>query len=759
MPIKVPNNLPAVDKLKEENVFVMTDSRAMTQDIRPLQILILNLMPTKIETETQLTRLLGNTPLQIELSLLQTTMHEAKNVSQEHMISFYKTFDEVRNNYYDGMIITGAPVETMEFEDVEYWYELCEIMDWSKKHVHSVFHVCWGAQAGLYYHYGIKKHNLEKKLSGVYEHHLDYDKGMLFRGFDDVFYAPHSRNSTVYREDIDNCRDLKVIASSDEAGVFAVKSNDDRMIFIMGHVEYDGDTLQREYERDKKAGLDPQVPDHYFPDDDDTKKPIVRWRSCANLLYTNWLNYFVYQSTPYDIKRVSEEDLKLPQRFDGEGDIKVCKFGGTSLADAACFKNVADIVTSDAHRNYVVVSAPGYISEFKRKITDVLIKAADSYEQGDRKAAERYISRATDRFVEIAYGIDSGLNMDRIWMEISREYFGGAGRDYLLSRGEYCSARLLAELIGYDFIDAADIIRFNKDGSLNADKTAELVREVLDSHEQAVVPGFYGADEDGAVMTFSRGGSDITGSIIASAIGASMYENWTDVNGLLLADPSVVKKPLTVPVITYKELREMAVKGTEVLHQDAVLPVEKMGIPINIRCSSSPDQSGTLIVKSGKYYESILDITGISGMSDCAEVIINQERLNDIPGFRQNLKDVLEEHDVKVLSELVGIDSINLVIYRRDIDTCRSALEDLIKDATGADAVSIDTDLAVISVVGQKLSESPDIAVKALEALAESGIQVKLIDQSAGKISMSIGVNKASYISGVNAIYDTFTRK
>ena len=246
MPIKVPNNLPAVETLTEENVFVMTDKRAMTQDIRPLHILLLNLMPTKIDTETQLTRLLGNTPLQIELELLQTGTHKSKNTSQEHMLAFYKTFEYVKDNFYDGMIITGAPVELMEFEEVEYWDELCEIMEWSKSHVHSTFHICWGAQAGLYYHYGIKKRIMKEKLSGVYEHILERKNGMLFRGFDDTFYVPHSRNTTISREDIEKIPELEILSSGEKPGVFAVKSKKNRQIFIMGHSEYDWDTLQRE---------------------------------------------------------------------------------------------------------------------------------------------------------------------------------------------------------------------------------------------------------------------------------------------------------------------------------------------------------------------------------------------------------------------------------------------------------------------------------------------------------------------------------
>ncbi len=301
MPIKIPNLLPATQVLLNENIFVMTETRAMTQDIRPLKILMLNLMPQKIVTETQIARLIGNTPLQVELELLQTATHKSKHTSAEHMLAFYKTFDEVRNNKYDGMIITGAPVEQMEFEEVEYWDELCEIMEWSKTNVTSTFHICWGAQAGLYYHYGVKKYPLEKKLFGVFEHKLDHKRSILFRGFDDTFVVPHSRHTTCRREDIEAVPELKILSSSEEAGVFVCANEQGRQIFVTGHSEYDGDTLKKEYFRDKDAGLPIDVPKDYFPEDDDTKEPIVRWRSCANLLYSNWLNYFVYQSTPYNI--------------------------------------------------------------------------------------------------------------------------------------------------------------------------------------------------------------------------------------------------------------------------------------------------------------------------------------------------------------------------------------------------------------------------------------------------------------------------
>ena len=305
MPIKIPADLPATETLHNENIFVMTESRALTQDIRPLKILILNLMPTKIATETQLARLLGNSPLQVEPEFLQTASYVPKNTSAEHMIAFYKHFDEVKTNKYDGLIITGAPVEQMPFEEVEYWDELCRIMEWSKTNVTSTFHICWGAQAGLYYHYGIRKYPLDKKLFGVFLHKAEHKRSMLLRGFDDEFWVPHSRHTTVLREDIEKHPELKILASSDEAGVYAVATERGKQIFITGHSEYDADTLKKEYLRDKNAGLPIEVPKNYFPDDDDTKEPIVRWRSHANLIYSNWLNYFVYQITPYNIDEIN----------------------------------------------------------------------------------------------------------------------------------------------------------------------------------------------------------------------------------------------------------------------------------------------------------------------------------------------------------------------------------------------------------------------------------------------------------------------
>ena len=304
MPIKIQKDLPAKAILESENIFVMDEDRAMSQDIRPLEILILNLMPLKEETETQLLRALSNTPLQIDCTFLMLSTHVSKNTSASHINKFYVTFEEIRKKRFDGMIITGAPVEMMEFEEVNYWEELSMIMEWSKKHVTSTLHICWGAQAGLYYHYGIPKRVLEKKLFGVFEHTVEDPNFILFRGFDDTFWVPHSRNTTVDRADIEAVPALKVLASSREAGVYAVKTDQGRQVFLMGHAEYDRDTLRREYMRDLAAGVDIQIPQHYFPGDDPSRKPRMNWRSCAHLLYANWLNYCVYQTAPYDIRDI-----------------------------------------------------------------------------------------------------------------------------------------------------------------------------------------------------------------------------------------------------------------------------------------------------------------------------------------------------------------------------------------------------------------------------------------------------------------------
>ena len=301
MPIRIQNDLPAKEILENENIFVMDEDRAVHQDIRPLKVVIVNVMPLKEETELQILRLLSNTPLQTDLTFLNMKSHTSLNTSANHLNKFYVYFDEIRNEKFDGLIITGAPVEQIEFEEVDYWKELCDIMEWSKTNVTSTFHICWGAQAGLYYHFGLKKHMLDKKLSGIYRHHVMKRKEPLVRGFDDEFYAPHSRYTEVAAGDIHACADLTVLAESVEAGVFLCMANGGRQIFVMGHPEYDRYTLDYEYKRDLVKGLNPEIPVNYYPDNDPENKPLLLWRSHSMNLYTNWLNYYVYQVTPYEL--------------------------------------------------------------------------------------------------------------------------------------------------------------------------------------------------------------------------------------------------------------------------------------------------------------------------------------------------------------------------------------------------------------------------------------------------------------------------
>jgi len=304
MPVKIPDSLPATGILESENIFIMGENRALHQDIRPLRIAILNLMPTKINTETQLLRLLGNSPLQVEIELLHMESHESRNTPQEHLLEHYSTFADVRHQYFDGLIITGAPVETMPFEQVDYWEELKEVMDWGRTHVTSTLYICWGAQAGLYHYYGVPKRPLVQKMFGVFPHTLNVRYERLARGFDDVFFAPHSRHTEVRREDILAVPELVLLSESEEAGVYIALSADRRHIFVTGHSEYDPRTLNDEYVRDVSRNLPIAVPRNYFPDDDPSREPLVRWRGHANLLYSNWLNYYVYQQTPYDLEQL-----------------------------------------------------------------------------------------------------------------------------------------------------------------------------------------------------------------------------------------------------------------------------------------------------------------------------------------------------------------------------------------------------------------------------------------------------------------------
>lgn len=309
MPVKIPNNLPAAEILNNENIFVMTDDRAKSQNIRPLKIVILNLMPNKVATETQLLRLLGNTPLQIEMSFLHMSTHESKNTLGEHLESFYVTFEEVQSQKFDGLIITGAPIAQISFEEVDYWQELCQVMKWSTTNVFSTLHLCWGAQAGLYYHYGINRKPLKTKMFGVFPHYFNQDNTKLMRGFDDIFWVPHSRYNVIPREELSNHKELLILSESEESGIYLIATDDYHHVFVTGHSEYDTYTLNDEYMRDIEKGLDINVPCNYYPDDDPTRPPLAKWRSHANLLFTNWLNYCVYQETPFSLSEIGDDEI------------------------------------------------------------------------------------------------------------------------------------------------------------------------------------------------------------------------------------------------------------------------------------------------------------------------------------------------------------------------------------------------------------------------------------------------------------------
>ena len=766
MPIRVPNNLPAVETLTNENVFVMTDSRAMTQDIRPLQILILNLMPTKIDTETQLTRLLGNSPLQVELELLQTASHKSQNTPEEHMLAFYKNFEQIKQNYYDGMIVTGAPVELMEFEEVEYWDELCEIMEWSKSHVHSTFYICWGAQAGLYYHYGIKKHVLPEKLSGVYKHHLRYKTGMLFRGYDDVFYVPHSRYTDVDVEAVEACKDIKIVAESDEAGIFAIKSNDDKQIFIMGHSEYDADTLQKEYERDLKQGKNPKVPCNYYPDDDPSREPVVIWRSCANLLFSNWLNYFVYQSTPYDINCIQQEACEAMDLE--KSDLTISKFGGTSLAGADRFKVAKEIIEADNNRRFVVVSAPGKRDARDTKVTDLLVELADSTCVGgginlDLNNARELLAEIKERFVEIEEELGAGVDIEAEFAKIEHDIFeDGHGKAYITSRGEYLNGKLMAAYLGepWQLVDAQDIVFFDNDGKLLMDETLKAISDRCAKLPRAVIPGFYGSfAEDGSVETFSRGGSDISASLVAAALHADLYENWTDVSGILMADPSIVRNPVTVPVMTYKELRELSYLGATVMHPDVVEPVVKLGIPIIIKNTMDPEAAGTLVVKDKKYYKESMEIAGISGKRGFVVIKLEKTGLNDDTNLRQSILDFFADSSVKITNIIAGIDSLILLVPKDSFEKTNLSffeIEASLRKLASGIKIDITKDIAVIGVVGRELGSSPTVVIKTLSALAGRRIDVKLIDHGQDQISILIAVAATDYAEAIRSIYGRF---
>lgn len=596
MPVIIPYDLPAKEILTKENIFVMNETRAQTQDIRPLKLAIINLMPTKIETETQLLRMLSNTALQVNVDLIRTTSHQSKNTSKEHLEKFYKTFDEIKDTKYDAMIVTGAPVEKLDYEQVSYWEELKDIMDYAREHVYSTMFICWASQAALYHYYGIEKHQLYEKLSGVFENKV-VGESVLTRGFDKYFYAPQSRFTYCDESDLEKIEDIQIIAKSEKAGVHIAATKDNRLIFVSGHSEYDEDTIDKEYKRDLNQGLNPKVPENYYSDNDPNKDIIVRWKSHGNLFFSNWLNYCVYQETPYDIENITKK--------------VVAKFGGSSLSDAKQFNKVKDIILSQPDRNHIVVSAPGKRYEGDLKVTDVLsyiykiktlrdklkeeIKELQRKEVTLTKEHHQLISQIEERFEEICNDLEVVGKSKKEIKNICKKIEESSDRDFIVSRGEYLNALIMSDYLGYDFIDAADLIFFDECGNLDESKTYFEIKRRISKDDKVVVPGFYGSNNKGEIKTFERGGSDITGSIIARGIDADLYENWTDVTGVMTADPRKTKDAKTIDTLTYKELLQITQNGAQVYHPDAIKPVEKAEIPINIKNTNKPEEAGTMV--------------------------------------------------------------------------------------------------------------------------------------------------------------------
>ena len=595
MPLIIPKDLISESVLKEEKIFTMDQERADSQDIRPLKIAIVNLMPKKEETELQLIRVLSNTALQINIDLVRMRSHNPKNTSHKHLEKFYKTFDEIKNTKYDAMIFTGAPVELLDYEKIKYWSELKEIFDFAKENVFSTMFICWSAQAALYHYYGIKNDFVDKKIFGVYDFEkLQDDK--LVKGFDDVFSVPQSRWTYVDEKEVEKHKDLKIISSRPDTGVGIVTTKDNRLIFSFGHWEYDRDTLHNEYIRDLAKNKDIQIPKNYYFDDDINNKIMMKWKAAGNLFFSNWINYCVYQETPYNI-----ENIKIKN---------VAKFGGSSLSDSSQFTKVKNIV-NDEKRDVIVVSAPGKRDIRDFKVTDKLL---DIYEyksqinlledslkeikkqiKDTRKHLEKTNKQAKDRFEEIALELklDKKTNTD---IDITfDDIYDSDSKDFILSRGEYLNAKLMAKYLDYKFLDAKDLIFLDKDGKLDKEKTYKKIRENIKKGEKVVVPGFYARDNKGRIVTFARGGSDYTGSIIAGALDAEVYENWTDVDGIMTDDPNKNKNAKKYNNLSYTELDQIIDSGARVYQKDAIEPVRDKNITIRVLNTNNPEGSGTEI--------------------------------------------------------------------------------------------------------------------------------------------------------------------
>lgn len=596
MPLIIPKDLIVEEVLERENIFTMRDSSAKEQDIRPLSIAIVNLMPKKEETELQLLRMLSNTALQINIDLVRMESYNPTNSDLKRLRAFYKTYEDIKHKKYDAMIITGAPIETIAYEKIKYWDELKTIFEFAKENVYSTMFICWSAQAALYHYYKIDHKVSDGKIFGVFE----FDKlkdNKIVKGFDDTFLVPTSRHTYVKAEDLENIEDLEVLAARPDTGVSLATTKDNRFVFNFGHWEYDKDTLHSEYIRDISQGKKIAPPQNYYEDNDPKKEIKIRWRSAGNLFFSNWLNYCVYQETPFAIETIEGKS--------------VSKFGGSSLKDAGQFAKVKKIIFSKEDRDVIVVSAPGRRFKEDTKVTDELISLSDKNSKiedlekiikslEEELAAQRayrdtQLEKVEKRFSDIA----EDLKLEEFWDEELKFVFdqikNSNNKDFIVSRGEFLNAKLLSKYLDYDFIDAKDIIIFDEEGQVDLKKSREAIRIHIGDNQKAVVPGFYGSDNNGDIVTFTRGGSDYTGSLIAYALDSKVYENWTDVNGIMTSDPNKDPDAKTIDKLNFKELKEIINKGAQVYQGDAIRPVEEKNITIKILNTNNPRNHGTVI--------------------------------------------------------------------------------------------------------------------------------------------------------------------
>lgn len=596
MPLIIPKDLIVEEVLERENIFTMRDSSAKEQDIRPLRIAIVNLMPKKEETELQLLRMLSNTALQINIDLVRMESYNPANSDLKRLRAFYKTYEDIKHKKYDAMIITGAPIETIAYEEIKYWEELKTIFEFAKENVYSTMFICWSAQAALYHYYKIDHKVSDGKIFGVFE----FDKlkdNKIVKGFDDTFLVPTSRHTYVKAEDLEDIEDLEVLAARPDTGVSLATTKDNRFVFNFGHWEYDKDTLHSEYIRDISQGKKIAPPQNYYEDNDPKKEIKIRWRSAGNLFFSNWLNYCVYQETPFAIETIEGKS--------------VSKFGGSSLKDAGQFAKVKKIIFSKEDRDVIVVSAPGRRFKEDTKVTDELISLSDknskiedlekiikSLEEelvAQRAYRDTQLEKIEKRFSDIA----EDLKLEEFWDEELKFVFdqikNSNNKDFIVSRGEFLNAKLLSKYLDYDFIDAKDIIIFDEEGQVDLKKSREAIRNHIGDNQKAVVPGFYGSDNNGDIVTFTRGGSDYTGSLIAYALDSKVYENWTDVNGIMTSDPNKDPNAKTIDKLNFKELKEIIDKGAQVYQGDAIKPVEEKNITIKILNTNNPRNHGTVI--------------------------------------------------------------------------------------------------------------------------------------------------------------------